>query len=336
MSEPTPRDSYYNDDDGQDAVVDVIAPSSKGKQSNLDAYKKFVRDLGMTVHITDSIFRDDADPFYANTDRFRANDLANALTDGSTIVWCALGSKGAARLIPYLEALPEYRKQQIREARKVFIGYSDITALHLYLQAVYGWQTIHGTMLELIANREVDQQSVDALVGLMTGQLNRVEYELLRIDALGDCQLTMLEAEGVQPLSIRSKVVGGNLTMIENTIGTVYHFKGAGKILFLEDIGVQSYALERSLDHLKLAGVLDDVVAIVFGSFQNSEPPELINLVFRRFVATVTFPVFRVNDIGHGFVNNPLPFNTNSTIKQISWPVNGKVSYTLTVDNVYT
>lgn len=335
MSEPSPRFSY-NNDDGRDAIVDVIAPSSKGKQSNLDVYKRFVRDLGMTVHITDSIFRDDLDPFYANTDRFRANDLANALTDGSTIVWCALGDMGAARLIPYLEALPEYRKQQIRESRKVFIGYSDITALHLYLYVVYGWQTIHGTMLEMIANKEVDQQSVDTLVGLMTGRLNRVEYELLRIDAIGDCQLTMLEAEDVVPLSIRSKVIGGNLTMVENTIGTVYHFKGAGKILFLEDINVQPYDVERSLDHMKLAGVFDDAVAIMFGSFQNSEPSELMNLVFRRFAAAVPFPVFRVNDIGHGFINNPLPFNTNATIKQVSWPINGKVAYSLTVDNVYT
>lgn len=106
-------------------IVDVIAPSSMGKQSNLEAYRTIVRDRlpTMRTHITDSIFEEGADPFYANTDQFRADDLANALTDDSAVVWCALGGQGATRLIPYLEALPEVRKRRIREARKVFIGY---------------------------------------------------------------------------------------------------------------------------------------------------------------------------------------------------------------------
>lgn len=106
-------------------TVYVIAPSSIGKRSSLEAYRRIVRDRlpTMRTHITDSMFKEGADPFYANTDRFRADDLANALTGDSAVVWCALGGQGATRLIPYLEALPEVRKRRIREARKVFIGY---------------------------------------------------------------------------------------------------------------------------------------------------------------------------------------------------------------------
>lgn len=309
-------------------IVDVIAPSSrpKRKQSNLEAYKKLIRDLGMTAHISDSIFKEGADPFYANTDQFRADDLTNALTDSSTVVWCALGGKGSSRLIPYLEALPTDRKQRIRDARKVFIGYSDITVLHVYLQTVYGWQTIHGTMLELIVTGMVDKRSVDVLAALVDGRLSQVEYELRRI--------TQDNEVSPPQLSLRSKVVGGNLTLIENTVGTMYQLNGAGKIVFLEDIHVAPYALERSLDHLKQTDMFDSAAAIIFGSFVHSEPTDLMALVFRRFQASVPFPVFCIDNIGHSFVNDPLPLNTNATI--VSRVTNGHdVSYTLTVDNVY-
>lgn len=307
-------------------IVHVIAPSSKGKQANVKTYREFVRNtVGMTAHITDSIFRDGADPFYANTDQFRADDLVDALTDDSAVVWCALGGKGASRLIPYLEALPEDRKRKIQEAKKVLVGYSDITALHVYLQTVYGWQTIHGTMLELIADGMVDQRSVDALVALVTGRSARVEYELRLVD-VGD------RASPSQPL--RSKVVGGNLTLVENTAGTAYQLRGAGNIVFLEDVNVRPYALERSLDHLKQTGMFEGTVAVVFGSFvSDADPSDLMGLVFCRFAAFVPFPVFRVDDIGHGFVNNPLPLNTNATVVCRA-AGDGSVSYVFTVDNV--
>ncbi|VVC29094.1 LD-carboxypeptidase A, C-terminal domain,Peptidase family S66,Murein tetrapeptide [Cinara cedri] len=319
------------------SVVRVIAPSSIDKQSNVMAYRKFVCDsLGMEAHISDSIFQEGADPFYANTDRFRANDLIDALTDDSAVVWCALGGKGASRLIPYLDALPADQKQKITDARgKLFIGYSDITALHVYLHLVYGWQTIHGTMLKNIVDGTVDRRSVDALVALMTGRSARVEYELQSIGGGADHERDGESAAPLPSSPIRSKVAGGNLTLVENSMGTAHSFSGDGKLVFLEDIGVQPYSLERSLDHLKAAGVFVGAAASVFGSFKNSDRPDLIALVLRRFAATVPFPVFCVRDIGHGYVNNPLPLNTNATVSSRT-AADGRVSYTLTVDHVYT
>lgn len=313
-------------------VVDVIAPSSIGKRSNLAAYAKFVRDMDMTAHISDSMFREGADPFYANTDRFRADDLADALTDNSAVVWCARGGQGASRLIPFLEALPDDRKRRIRDARKTFVGYSDITILHAYLQNVYGWQTIHGTMLEQIADGAVDGRSVTELIGLVTGRIHQVRYELQRID--GKSSGPPDGPQEAQP-SVRSRVVGGNLTLVENAIGTVCRLTGTGKIVFLEDINVQPYSLERSLDHLRqVDGTLDGAAAVVFGSFTKSEPVDLLDLVFRRFAAAVPYPVFRVHGIGHGFANNPLPLNTDAIVESCI-TTDGHLSYTLTVDNIY-
>jgi len=330
-----------SDGDGSTVRVRVIAPSSMGKPSNLEAFRRFLQDAGMTAHVDDSIYRAGADPFYANTDQFRAADLVDALTDGSTVVWCALGGKGASRLIPYLEALPGDRKQRIRDARKTLVGYSDATALHVYLQTVYGWQTVHGTMLEMIVDGTVDRKSVDALLALVTGRSERVSYELRPIPADGP-------RDG--RLSLRSKVAGGNLTLIENSLGTSCGFRGDGKIVFLEDVLVRPYALERSLDHMKLARMFDGAMAVVFGSFSVEEQPmgscddappsddHLISLVLRRFAITVPFPVFRVDGIGHSFVNDPLPLNTEATVvgpTRVDDATGTSMTYTLIVDNVH-
>lgn len=314
--------------DGTTVRVRVIAPSSMGNPSDLEAFRRFLRGAGMTAHVDDSIYRAGVDPFYANTDQFRAADLVDALTDGSTVLWCARGGQGASRLIPYLEALPADRKRRIRDARKTLVGYSDATALHVYLQTVYGWQTVHGTMMQMIVDGTVDRRSVDSLVALVTGRSDRVRYELRPVAADG-----FRDA-----LSLRSKVAGGNLTLVENSLGTSRGFRGAGKIVFLEDLRVEPYSLERSLDHMKLAGVFEGAAAVVFGMFALSTDDSLTALVFRRFAATVPFPVFRVDGIGHNFVNDPLPLNTGATVVGPTRfdDATGTPSYTLTVDNVYT
>lgn len=204
--------------------------------------------------------------------------------------------------------------------------------LHVYLHTVYGWQTIHGTMLEQIVDGEVDPRSVDALVSLVDGRVSSIEHRLRRVLQL---RVDTRHDDGDPPCAapLRSRVVGGNLTLVGNTIGTTFGFSGAGKIVFLEDVDESPYHLERNLDHLRQAGAFDGTVAVVFGLFRDSEPAELVPVVFRRFAASVPFPVFSTDRIGHGYVNDPLPLNTDATLR--AGRVGRDVSYTLTVDNVY-
>lgn len=118
---------FYNDlmpphFEPEPKTVHVVAPSGIGKLSNVDAYRRFLQTLLMVAQVSDSVYKYGVDPFYANSDLFRSDDLADALTDGSDIVWCAKGGAGASRLIPFLEALPDKQRQQLTNARKIFIG----------------------------------------------------------------------------------------------------------------------------------------------------------------------------------------------------------------------
>ncbi|MGL9718388.1 MAG: LD-carboxypeptidase [Wolbachia sp.] len=285
--------------------VDIIAPSSTGKESDLAAIKEYVEALGFYPRISKKIYSSD-NPFYSNSDEFRANDLINALTDDSKVIWCIRGGTGASRLILYLEKLPNDKKERIAQNKKILIGYSDITALHIYLQAKYDWQTLHGTMLEMIVNNSVSEGSVKKLTELILSKRDSIRFDNLKIINNG------IKLKNGR---LESKIVGGNMTLVENSIGTAWQVNAKGKILFLEDIRVYPYAMERSLDHLKQAHILDEVQAVIFGNFTNSGNDDLVEVVKERFAKSVNFPVFTVQGIGHGYTNNPLPLNTRTIIR---------------------
>ncbi|MDN5247901.1 MAG: LD-carboxypeptidase [Wolbachia endosymbiont of Tyrophagus putrescentiae] len=284
--------------------VHIIAPSGKGEESDLIAIRKYVESLGFDVYLSEKIYSND-NPFYSNSDEFRANDLISALIDDSKIIWCIKGGKGASRLIPYLEKLPTHQKKKIAKNKKVLIGYSDITALHIYLQKKYKWETLHGTMLTMIVNNLVSQDSIDKLEALISGQKKSVSFDNVKIINNG----TKLKNG-----SLKSKITGGNMTLVENSIGTAWQIDTKGKILFLEDIKIPPYAIERSLDHLQQAGIFDGVHAVIFGDFIYSSNDNLVEVVKKRFAQSVNFPVFTIDGIGHGYINDPLPLNTDATI----------------------
>lgn len=284
--------------------VDIMAPSSKGKESDLTTIKEYVEALGFYPHVSEKIYSND-NPFYSNSDEFRANDLISALPDDSKIIWCIRGGTGASRLIPYLEKLPNDKKERIAQNKKVLIGYSDITALHIYLQAKYDWQTLHGTMLEMIVNNSVSESSVEKLKELILNKRDSIRFNNLKIIDNG------IELKNGR---LESKIVGGNMTLVENSVGTAWQVNAKGKILFFEDIRVYPYAMEHSLDHLKQAHIFDGVQAVIFGNFTNSGNDNLIEIVKERFAKSVNFPVFTIQGIGHGYTNDPLPLNTHTTI----------------------
>jgi muramoyltetrapeptide carboxypeptidase len=284
--------------------VDIIAPSSKGKESDLAMIKEYVEVLDLSAHISEKIYSND-NPFYSNSDEFRANDLINALTDDSKIIWCIKGGKGASRLIPYLERLSDGEKEKIAKNKKILIGYSDITALHIYLQGKYDWQTLHGTMLQMIVNDSVSENSVEKLKALILNHQNSIRFNNLKMISNG----AILENG-----KLESKIVGGNMTLVENSIGTTWQINAKNKILFLEDTRVYPYSIERSLDHLKQANVFDGVQAVIFGDFINSGDNNLVEIVKERFAKNVHFPVFTIQGIGHGHTNDPLPLNTHAVI----------------------
>lgn len=288
-------------------LVRVVAPGGKGTVQNLQLIKTYVESLGLVAQITDNIYNQD-EPFYSNFDEFRANDLISAiLNDNCKVIWCIRGGSGCNRLINYLEE----RLPSEPPTAKLFIGYSDITVLHIYLQKKYNWQTVHGAMLEAIVNGSYDQSSetVVSLVGLIFNRLTSI------------CYPTLQRFDEGEPLGnpLNAPIVGGNLTLVEASIGTSWEIGTQDKILFLEDISIAAYSMERSLEHLKQAGLFNSVQAVIFGDFIDADSQNLIQYVQKRFAtdSMIRCPVFVIQGIGHGRINLPLPFNTHGEIKLV-------------------
>lgn len=283
----------------------LVAPGSAG-DSEIPPMVNFIESIGMVPNITENIYQPFEPFFHSNTDDFRVNDLISALTDNSKVIWCIRGGRGNSRLIPLLEQrLPSTLDH------KIFIGQSDITVLHLYLQKKYGWQTIHGSNLDYVGVGfyEGSAESQASLVALTDLILDRKDSICLPLMAKFD--------ERPAVAKIESRVVGGNIELVETSLGAFWQIETRGRIVFLEGVGEAAWRTERSLDHMKHAGIFDHVEAVVFGDFTSVDNYTLVEIVLKRFAQEMSFPVFKLSGVGHGPINYPVPLLAPAEITRI-------------------
>jgi len=231
--------------------------------------------------------------YLAGTDQERAEDLNQAFADENVKGIIAIrGGWGCARMLPYLD----YRL--IRKHPKVVMGYSDVTALLLALQAKCDLVTFHGpvglsTWNEFSVNyfREVVMEGKTPLMQ----NPEPPQDELVATD---------YRIRTVTPGKARGKLLGGNLSVLTALIGTPYlpDFKGA--ILFLEEVEEEWYRVDRMLTQLKLAGLLEKLVGFVFGKCTRCSPGEgygslSFEDLLNDHIKPLGIPVFTGAMIGH-------------------------------------
>lgn len=181
----------------------------------------------------------------------RAAELNRAFADpGVDAVWCVRGGSTAWQLPPLLDA------GCIAAHPKPFIGFSDVTTLHLFLQRRCGLVSFHGPTANRILSWGGDDFSWRSLRAALS---------------MGPC-LPLENPPGepvrvLRPGRARGRLTGGNLSLVVQTLGTPEQIDARGKILFLEDVGEAVYALERMLNQLLRAGVLEGAAGLVFGDF---------------------------------------------------------------------
>ncbi len=106
--------------------------------------------------------------------------------------------------------------------------------------------------------------------------------------------------------NILGKMIGGNLTLICNMIGTKLHPNLKDKILFIEDISERGYQVHRYLLHMKNAGLCESVKAVIFADFTESDAhlDQTIKIFSSVYLSNI--PVYRTTGIGHSKINYPL------------------------------
>jgi muramoyltetrapeptide carboxypeptidase len=231
-------------------TVGIVAPASNVKHDDLEAGCEGLRRAGYRPFYFDSIL--DQDIYFAGSVERRARELEAMFTreDVKAIV-CARGGYGSNYLLEALDL------QIIKSHPKIFVGYSDLTALLTYFSDAAGLLTFHGPMVAKDWAHEdgVDLPSWQAALAATTA------WELNLDAASGVIGLVDGSAEGI--------LYGGCLSILVASLGTPYEIRTLGTILFLEDVAAKPYQIDRMLMQLKLAGKFEGVQGIVFGEMRN-------------------------------------------------------------------
>lgn len=266
-------------------TIGIIAPASCTTYEKVLEAKKNIEDIGYQVILGECTKKQWYS--YAGTDEERAEEI-NSFFDDKSIdaIICMRGGYGSNRLIELLDF------EVIKRNPKIFVGYSDITTLHIALNEKANLITFHGPMA----------------VSNFTGNYNRDTYENF-IEMLSNSKYEQSIKNITKKLKVlnegraKGKLVGGNLATLIATLGTEYDLDYNGKILFLEEIGEKTYKIDRFLNQLKKHGVFEKIEGLVLGDFKNciqdSEKDMTLLEVFQNYFKELKKPVIYNFESGH-------------------------------------
>jgi muramoyltetrapeptide carboxypeptidase len=291
-------------------MVGVVAPASNVRRGDLEAGCEGLRRAGYRPFWFDSIL--DQDLYFAGSVERRSRELEEMFArEEVRAIVCARGGYGANYLLPVLDL------EKIKAHPKIFVGYSDQTALLIYFADAAGLVTFHGPM---VAKDWAHEDGVDmaswqaALAGTQAWELNLGAGS-------GVSALVEGTAEGI--------LYGGCLSILVASLGTPYEIRTEGTILFLEDVAAKPYQIDRMLMQLKLAGKLDAVRGIVFGEMrdclQTANQGYTLEEVVLRIVGDSGVPVAYGVPSGHVTAGNiTLPIGVPSKLTVSGGHVNLK------------
>jgi muramoyltetrapeptide carboxypeptidase len=223
----------------------------------------------------------------------------------TTAVWCGRGGYGVMRILDQIDF------EVVRRNPKVFVGFSDITALHIPFQERSGVISFHGPNLQDGFGKPEDMPSASEaalwrVLGVESANAKAIEYTY---------DVSAVEGHNLQTLrggTAIGRMTGGNLATLVGLLGTPYDFDTSGCVLFLEDVSERVYRIDRYLSQLRLAGKLDALAGVLLGSFsydEGDEPDsqEKVASLLREVFEPLGVPVLAGFPAGHEKYNLTLP-----------------------------
>jgi muramoyltetrapeptide carboxypeptidase len=252
------------------AGVRVVTPASFAPDDRFQRGMEMLRSLGLIPSVAQHT-QAHGPLFFAGEPADRLADLHAAFADPAAhIITAVRGGYGSNYLLENLDL------GLIRQNPKPFFAYSDLTGIQLLCLDRLGLPAFHGPMVAADFALE-DGFHLPSLRSALSGKPYSVGPE-----------------EGLRTLktgTAAGTLYGGCLSILVALLGTPWEPNTAGKLLFLEDVGVKPFQIDRMLWQLKAADKLDNITGIVFGEMIDCDPHDLFKDVIARFFADFTGPI---------------------------------------------
>lgn len=242
---------------GPGSRVGLVAPASPFDRDDFDSGVAELRRLGFDPVFDDRVF--ERRGYVAGEAASRVAQLMDFWKRADVDAVIAVrGGYGSMQMLP---ALSQEGAPLITGARTTFVGYSDVTSLHVWLNCCAGVASIHGPMIDRRLSRgPAEYDPASFLASLAPGPMGELRPDGLDVLKAG-------EASG--PL------FGGTLTQLLASLGTPWAFDPpAGCVLFIDEVGERPYRLDRMLVQMQQAGLLAKASAIVFGQMPRCDEPD--------------------------------------------------------------
>lgn len=280
-------------------TIGIVSPSSPEKPEAIKKGIDYLIKLGFKVKTGKHIY--DKWGYLAGADKDRAEDITNMFLDKDVdMILCMRGGYGSMRTLPYINF------DVIKNNPKIFVGFSDITT---YLNTFFtktGLITFHGPM----ASSNLDDKHT------LKSFLNTLMKESKSSTIENPAEINMkCEVSG----KASGNIVGGNLSLINNTIGTPYEVSFENNILFIEDVHEEPYSIDRMLTHLLLCGKLQKCSGFILGQFKNCTLPHYerslrLEEVIEDRILSLNKPTISNFMSGHDYPKLTLPIGAKAQL----------------------
>ena len=278
-------------------TIGFICPAYKGdmKSERIPKMENLISDLGFKIKYGQSCY--EALGYLAGSDEIRAKDIEAMFLDQDVkAIICLKGGYGASRIVDKINY------DVIKNNPKLFIGFSDITVLLNSIYQQTGLPCIHGVVGIYLGHPNFDEFSLEDFKSLLAEDS---KGRVLKNPA--DDAITI--NKGI----VKGEIVGGNLCLINNLIGTPYDIDFTNKIVFIEEVEEEPYRIDRMLCQLRLSGKLDKAKGIIFGQFtdcvdKDNPDYQTYDDIINEYCQGLEMPIIKNFNAGHNFpfINLPI------------------------------
>ena len=272
-------------------TIGIVAPAGPFDPEKFMKGKAVLESMGFQTFFDEDIFQKHG--FLAGTDSQRLEQVNRLFADPCVqAIVCARGGYGSMRILPFLDF------EAIQTHPKIFLGFSDVSALLSVLCDQCGLITFHGPLVTTLA--KATEKTIVAMKTALTS----------------DAPLVLIPEDGqvIKSGVCSGLVTGGNLTTLCHLVGTPYAPNFKGKILFFEDVGEMPYRIDRMLTQMKMAGCFKEIAGLILGTFKDCGQLNEIVGIFNTIFEDANIPILAGFNMGHGEHNLTIPMGLGATL----------------------